>query len=182
MFGRKIVKRCPKGHEMELAWRRCPRCSGGSTGMTQGRDITDQTMIVGAAAPADDATRILSPVSSRNPSPPAEPAAAPPPPAIRIEVTTGPLEGRTLPLEFGVHRLGKAPKETADARALAFTGDRFMSKDHCVLTVGAAHTVLSDPGSTNGTFVNGQKVSRAILADGDEVRLGETTFRYRTGA
>src|SRR5262252_642764 len=26
--GRKVVKRCPQGHEMEMAWRDCPRCTG----------------------------------------------------------------------------------------------------------------------------------------------------------
>jgi pSer/pThr/pTyr-binding forkhead associated (FHA) protein len=184
MFGRKIVKRCPKGHEMDLAWRRCPRCSGGAGGTTVGRDITDQTVIVGAGAEPADATRIVSPSLSRAPAVAAEPAeaASPPPPPIRIEVTTGPRGGETIRLPFGIYRLGKAPKELPDTTPLAFPGDRFMSKDHVVLTVGAAHTVLTDPGSTNGTLVNEQKVTRTILADGDVVQAGETTFRFRSGA
>jgi hypothetical protein len=183
MLGRKIVKRCPKGHEMDLAWRRCPRCTGGASGSTVGRDITDQTVIVGAGAEAADATRIVSPSLSRGPSP-AMPQAPPPPPppALRIEVTTGPRGGETIALPFGVYRIGKAPKAAPDTTPLAFPTDRFMSKDHLVLTVGAAHTVLTDPGSTNGTLVNGQKVTRTILADGDVVQAGETTFRFRSGA
>jgi|GEM_PF-5658516 len=184
MFGRKIVKRCPKGHEMDLAWRRCPRCSGGAAGSVVGRDITDQTVLVGAGAPATDATRIVSPTASRAPGPaPGEPAAAaPPPPQVRLEVTTGPRGGETIALEFGIYRVGKAPRSVPDTRPLVFAGDRFISKDHLVLTVGAAHTVLVDQGSTNGTLVNGQKVTRTILADGDVVQAGETTFRFRSGA
>src|SRR4051794_39531273 len=33
--------------------------------------------------------------------------------------------------------------------------------------------VLVDPGSTNGTFVNGQRVARADLHDGDLIQIGD---------
>ena len=36
---------------------------------------------------------------------------------------------------------------------------------------------LVDEGSTNGTFVNGQRVSEAALKDGDTILAGQTTFR-----
>lgn len=222
MFGKKIIKRCPKGHEMELDWRRCPKCTG-RHGLNEGRDITDATVVLGpGAAPADE-TRIVMPSSpgvsrtgapapARASSPPAArpaaatpetqwpgfgapappPAAAPPatptpapPPApaiaARIECTGGPLEGRSFPLEIGVYKLGKAPGAGSGTRAIAVPADRFMSKEHAMLTVGTAQVVLSDPGSTNGTFVNGERITRAILKDGDELRLGETFFRFTSG-
>ena len=37
--------------------------------------------------------------------------------------------------------------------------------------------VLHDVGSSNGTMVNGEKVTRRVLQPGDEVRAGHTTFR-----
>ena len=37
--------------------------------------------------------------------------------------------------------------------------------------------VIHDVGSSNGTFVNGEKVTRRELKAGDEVRAGHTTFR-----
>ena len=51
---------------------------------------------------------------------------------------------------------------------------------------GAGGFDLEDLGSKNGTFVNGVRVSGAVvLEDQDEVRLGLVTFTYRvprTGA
>ncbi len=41
--------------------------------------------------------------------------------------------------------------------------------------------VLRDVGSHNGTFLNGEKVSRAFLSDGDIVALGNHLFRFREG-
>ena len=78
--------------------------------------------------------------------------------------------------------MGKAPAPSADLKSIAIPGDRFMSKEHAMLTVGTAQVVLSDPGSTNGTFVNGEKVSRVILKEGDEIRFGESFFRLVFGA
>jgi pSer/pThr/pTyr-binding forkhead associated (FHA) protein len=43
------------------------------------------------------------------------------------------------------------------------------------------HYSLSDCGSTNGTFVNGQKISSEIpLGKNDIVRIGNTTIPWRT--
>jgi pSer/pThr/pTyr-binding forkhead associated (FHA) protein len=36
---------------------------------------------------------------------------------------------------------------------------------------------MQDLGSTNGTFVNGQRTSSALLNRGDVVQLGSSTFR-----
>jgi hypothetical protein len=43
--------------------------------------------------------------------------------------------------------------------------------------------VIEDLGSTNGTFVNGERISGARrLEDGDEVRFGETVWRLQKAA
>jgi pSer/pThr/pTyr-binding forkhead associated (FHA) protein len=39
--------------------------------------------------------------------------------------------------------------------------------------------VLIDTGSTNGTWVNGVRVTRAAVADGDEIRLGSARVVLR---
>ncbi len=39
---------------------------------------------------------------------------------------------------------------------------------------------VEDQGSRNGTFVNGARIERAVLADGDIIDVGHTILRYRT--
>jgi pSer/pThr/pTyr-binding forkhead associated (FHA) protein len=47
-----------------------------------------------------------------------------------------------------------------------------------VLLAGPVHTSIEDLNSTNGVFVNGKRVSRHTLKDGDRVTVGRTQFRY----
>jgi pSer/pThr/pTyr-binding forkhead associated (FHA) protein len=44
--------------------------------------------------------------------------------------------------------------------------------------VGPREAVIEDLNSTNGVLVNGRKVSRQTLSDGDTVTIGEIQFRY----
>jgi len=53
------------------------------------------------------------------------------------------------------------------------------SRDHAkVWREGPGKYAIADLGSTNGTLVNDEKVTRHSLVDGDEVRVGEATFRF----
>ena len=55
--------------------------------------------------------------------------------------------------------------------------DTEISRHHCIIRVGADEAALVDLGSSNGTYLNGQRVrSQASLHTGDEVRLGSATF------
>ena len=52
-----------------------------------------------------------------------------------------------------------------------------VSRVHCRLTLSDANELLlEDLGSTNGTFVNGEKVPTAVLSDGDKVTVGRIEF------
>ena len=55
---------------------------------------------------------------------------------------------------------------------------KHISRYHAVLLAGPVHTSIEDLNSTNGVFVNGKRVSRHILKDGDRVTVGRTQFRY----
>jgi hypothetical protein len=55
---------------------------------------------------------------------------------------------------------------------------KHVSRHHAVLLAGPVHTTIEDLRSTNGVFVNGKRVSRQVLKDGDRVTIGKTHFRY----
>jgi pSer/pThr/pTyr-binding forkhead associated (FHA) protein len=57
-----------------------------------------------------------------------------------------------------------------------------ISRHHCTIRVGPGEATLVDLGSSNGTYLNGQRVrSQAALHSGDEVRLGSSTFLVDLG-
>jgi ABC-type multidrug transport system ATPase subunit/pSer/pThr/pTyr-binding forkhead associated (FHA) protein len=81
-----------------------------------------------------------------------------------------PIEGQRLELGRGQGR-GKVSIEHAS-----------VSSQHAELVVLAGKTVLRDLGSTNGTFVNGEKTSEKVLQEGDLIQLGSCDshlFLYR---
>ena len=54
-----------------------------------------------------------------------------------------------------------------------------MSRRHCRLELAADRLLISDLGSTNGTFVNGEPVTSAIiLQDGAMIAVGAHRLRY----
>lgn len=59
--------------------------------------------------------------------------------------------------------------------------DAAISGRHAEITVdGQNRFRLNDLGSTNGTYVNDKKITSTDLVDGDNIRLGRTTFRFKT--
>lgn len=58
--------------------------------------------------------------------------------------------------------------------------DESISREHAIVAWDAesgAYTI-EDLQSTNGTRVNGKRVRSATLADGDEIQVGHTRFRF----
>jgi chromosome segregation ATPase len=53
-----------------------------------------------------------------------------------------------------------------------------VSRHHAIVIVGPRDTIIEDLNSTNGVHVNGRRVTRHALVDGDVLTIGETQFRY----
>jgi pSer/pThr/pTyr-binding forkhead associated (FHA) protein len=51
-----------------------------------------------------------------------------------------------------------------------------VSRLHCQLTAGATELQVHDLDSTNGTFVNGRRVTDASLKEGDRLGVGRVEF------
>lgn len=67
--------------------------------------------------------------------------------------------------------MGRAP------RADFVVDAALVSRVHCRFTLNQTNELeLEDLGSTNGTFVNGLKVMRTQLSDGDKLTIGRVQF------
>lgn len=55
---------------------------------------------------------------------------------------------------------------------------KFISRHHAVLLSGPTLTIVEDLNSTNGVYVNGRKIAREALEDGDTLVIGKTQFRF----
>jgi pSer/pThr/pTyr-binding forkhead associated (FHA) protein len=53
-----------------------------------------------------------------------------------------------------------------------------VSKEHAAVTTVGNDQILQDLGSSNGTFVNGAKVTRHILQNGDMIEIGGYQIKY----
>ncbi|MBL8202968.1 MAG: FHA domain-containing protein [Blastocatellia bacterium] len=88
-------------------------------------------------------------------------------------------QSQQLPLAGARVTIGRG--EQADVRL----SDQGLSRVHASLNQDAARVWVLDEGSTNGTFVNGQRVpaSGTVLKNGDQISLGDTTkIALRIGA
>ncbi len=53
-----------------------------------------------------------------------------------------------------------------------------VSRRHAVILAGSRQAVIEDLNSTNGVLVNGKRVTRRILKDGDDVVFGRSHYRF----
>lgn len=59
--------------------------------------------------------------------------------------------------------------------------DRMASRQHAELRSDGSRLVLYDLGSRNGTLVNGRRITRAVLKDGDQVEFGQGGPKVQVG-
>lgn len=102
----------------------------------------------------------------------------PPPPtralATKLVVTEGPLAGRTIQLNGQPLLIGRAQ----DAGLVL--EDDYASGRHARLFPQGSRWFLEDLGSTNGTFVQGNQLTRTMAIDpGTPVRIGKTVMELK---
>jgi len=86
----------------------------------------------------------------------------------QLVMHSGPTPGKTFPLEGDVLTIGR------DASNQIPINDAEISRKHSQLVLQGGKYVLTDLGSTNGTFVNGQRVTgQHVLQPGEVISLGE---------
>lgn len=91
---------------------------------------------------------------------------------VVLEITSEPAAGKRFWLRAGQ----AADIGRSDHAVFAMPHDRWMSSLHFHVECDETQCRLRDLDSRNGTTVNGRKVARAVLADGDMIVAGETAF------
>jgi serine/threonine-protein kinase len=94
---------------------------------------------------------------------------------VTLLVLEGPYRGR----EFSFDHHDTFLIGRSDNAHLYLPDDRFFSRHHCLLEISPPRCFLRDLGSTNGTFVNGQKVSEVFLRNGDRIQGGQTVLEVQ---
>jgi uncharacterized coiled-coil protein SlyX len=75
-------------------------------------------------------------------------------------------------LVSSVTNIGRTPDNDVQV------SESFISRCHAIIKLGPDSAVVEDAGSSNGVFVNGRRVIRQLLRDGDTVVLGKARFRF----
>lgn len=87
-----------------------------------------------------------------------------------IVVEKGPRKGMSFLLKDGNTTVGRHPDSDI------FLNDVTVSRHHCRFVTSGDELTVEDSGSTNGTYVNDERVDSAKLEAGDEVLVGRFHF------
>jgi len=115
------------------------------------------------------------PILFGDPEPAAAPAQQPAtaPQGARITAIAGPYMGKTFILGSGQTEIGR------DAtKPIGLPDDNTVSRNHARIAQEVTCYVIYDSGSTNGTFVNGNRIQHQELKPGDIVQIGSSKFRF----
>jgi diguanylate cyclase (GGDEF)-like protein len=89
----------------------------------------------------------------------------------------GPDIGKRTPLQKRAYVVGR------DAEVDLVISRSSVSRQHSQLTQDEqGEWWVQDLGSTNGTFVNEERITRKCLVDGDQLRFGDAIFKFLSGA
>ena len=95
----------------------------------------------------------------------------------KLRIVGGPRDGEMLGLKFPETTFGRAKHND-----FAFESDAETSRNHCSIKLENGVFTLRDLVSSNGTFVNGQKVETANLKEGDIIKVGSMEMQLTARA
>jgi pSer/pThr/pTyr-binding forkhead associated (FHA) protein len=91
-------------------------------------------------------------------------------PSVELEIKEPGRSPRRVPVSGAPIRIGRAPECELVLR------DTRASRRHARLAARNGVLVLTDLGSTNGTLVNGHRITEVVLGAGDRIEIGETSL------
>src|SRR5580658_8528044 len=98
---------------------------------------------------------------------------------VILEAVSGPIAGRRIEIRAGtILRIGRTAKSD-----YALGEDSYLSGQHFAIENDGNEARARDMGSSNGTFVNGERVvSESVLRAGDSLTAGGSTFTVQIEA
>jgi len=120
------------------------------------------------------------------PQQPAVQQAPPPPSGVQPLATPGGLivleganQGRMYPLAYSLITIGREESNSISVPE----SDQRASRFHAEISYEGGAFYLKDKNSTNGTFVNGQRITASQpLREGDRVQIGDIVFQFTANA
>src|SRR2546422_8236201 len=93
----------------------------------------------------------------------------------RLVLLSEGLTGRTYELKTDKTTVGRVADNTFEIPEAS------VSSHHAELTLRGNDVLVKDLGSTNGTFINGEKIEEAVLKPGQILRVGMIEMRLESG-
>ncbi len=94
----------------------------------------------------------------------------------KLVILSAGMTGRTHELTADKTTVGRVEDNT-----FAIT-DPSVSSHHCEILLKGSDVVIRDLNSTNGSYINGEKITEATLKPGQVLRLGQIELRLETDA
>ncbi len=86
------------------------------------------------------------------------------------------VDGRVYPITAAVTVIGRGTE------ADVIVDDIGVSRRHAEVRVEHGRLVAADLGSTNGTYVDGERINTAEVVDGSQIKIGRSTLVVRFGS
>lgn len=163
---------CARGHQLAGSWVHCPHCPPGraasathgmaAPGTRIGQEAPGGYGLGGMRAP------VAVPHVGYSP-PPHRPVEPPRQTMIRLIAETRGVSDQIVTDRGAL--LGRNP--AADV----LIDDQAASWDHARIVDRGGSPAVVDLGSSNGTYVNEERVETSLLITGDRLRIGETVFK-----
>lgn len=95
---------------------------------------------------------------------------------VKLVVLTEGMTGRTHELKVDKTTIGRVEDNTFPVP------EPSVSSHHCEVLLRGNDVVVKDLDSTNGTYINGDRITESVLKPGQVLRLGQIEMRLETDA
>src|SRR3989442_12642002 len=92
----------------------------------------------------------------------------------KLVVLSAGMTGRTYELKVDRTTIGRVEDNTFQI------AEPSVSSHHCEVLLRGTDVVVRDLNSTNGTYINGEKVTEKVIKPGQILRLGQIEMRLET--